>query len=47
MSQYEVAAAMRIKPDMTTIVADRIEGKDAPTPAASGTPTEAKKDDDK
>lgn len=33
MSQYEVAQAMRLKPDMTTIVTDRIEGRDVPTPA--------------
>ena len=33
MSQYEIAQAMRVKPDITTIVSDRIEGKDAPTPA--------------
>ena len=39
MTQYEVAQAMRVKPDITTIVSDRIEGKDEPTPA------EAKKDD--
>ena len=33
MTQYEVAQAMRIKPSITVIVSDRIEGKDAPTPA--------------
>ncbi len=43
MSQFEIAAAMRVKPDMATIVSDRIEGKDVPTPAEAGkTPTEAK-----
>lgn len=31
MSQYEFAKAMRVKPDLTTIVSDRIEGKDEPT----------------
>jgi hypothetical protein len=33
MSQFEVAQAMRVKPSITVIVSDRIEGKDAPTPA--------------
>ncbi|MEL7497183.1 MAG: hypothetical protein AAFN77_06200 [Planctomycetota bacterium] len=31
MSQYEMAQAMRLKPDLKTIVSDRIEGKDTPT----------------
>ncbi len=31
MSQYEIAQAMRVKPSLTTIISDRIEGKDAPT----------------
>jgi hypothetical protein len=35
MTQYEVAQAMRVKPSMTQIISDRIDGKDAPTPAAS------------
>ena len=43
MSQFEIAAAMRVKPDMATIVSDRIEGKDVPTPADAKVPTEAKK----
>ena len=34
MTQYETAQAMRVKPNLETIVDDRIEGKDAPTPAA-------------
>lgn len=33
MTQYEIAQAMRVKPDMKTIVEDRILGKDKPTPA--------------
>ena len=33
MTQYEIASAMRIKPDMKTIVEERILGKDEPTPA--------------
>ena len=33
MTQYEVAQAMRVKPNMKTIVEDRILGKDKPTPA--------------
>ncbi|MDG1873692.1 MAG: thioredoxin-like domain-containing protein [Mariniblastus sp.] len=35
MTQFEVAQAMRTKPDMVTIVDDRIRGKDVPTPATS------------
>jgi hypothetical protein len=31
MSQFEIAQAMRVKPSITVIVSDRIEGKDAPT----------------
>lgn len=31
MSQYEFAKSMRIKPDLETIISDRIEGKDEPT----------------
>ena len=41
MSQYEVAQAMRVKPTMAQIVSDRINGKDAPTPATQGEPTKA------
>ena len=33
MSQFEIAQAMQVKPSLTVIVTDRIEGKDAPTPA--------------
>ena len=33
MSQFEFAQAMRLQPELTTIVANRIEGKDTPTPA--------------
>lgn len=36
MSQFEVSQAMRVKPDLETIVEDRISGKDAPTPASPG-----------
>jgi hypothetical protein len=35
MTQYETAQAMRVKPNMTTIVEDRISGKDVPTPATA------------
>ena len=35
MSQFEVAQAMRIKPNLETIIEDRIAGKDAPTPASA------------
>jgi len=38
MSQFEVSQAMRIKPDLQTIVEDRISGKDAPTPATPQKP---------
>jgi len=31
MSQYEIAQAMRVKPTLTEIISDRIEGKDTPT----------------
>lgn len=33
MTQFEIAQAMRVKPSLTAIVSDRIEGKDNPTPA--------------
>lgn len=33
MTQYEIAQAMRVKPSLTAIISDRIEGKDTPTPA--------------
>ena len=41
MSQFEVAQAMRIKPNLETIVEDRISGKDAPTPASRTSPEDA------
>ena len=41
MSQYEISQAMRVKPDMITIVEDRISGKDVPTPAAAEKPGDA------
>ena len=34
MTQFEIAQAMRVKPSITAIVADRIEGRDTPTPAS-------------
>lgn len=43
MTQYEVSQAMRVKPDLATIVDDRISGKDVPTPATADKPTEAAK----
>jgi len=52
MTQYETAQAMQVKPNLETIVVDRIIGKDAPTPAApKGASSEAsassnKSDDD-
>lgn len=33
MTQYEIAQAMRVKSSLAVIIADRIEGKDQPTPA--------------
>lgn len=39
MTQYEFAQTMRIKPDLATIVSDRLLGRDSPTPAS---PTPAK-----
>ncbi len=33
MTQYEIAQAMRVKPSLTEIILDRIEGRDTPTPA--------------
>jgi len=44
MTQFEVSQAMRIKPDMITIVEDRISGKDVPTPAAAEKPKAGKRD---
>jgi len=41
MSQFEVSQAMRLKPNLETIVEDRISGKDQPTPAAAEEPTAA------
>ena len=38
MSQFEIAQAMRIKPNLETIVEDRIAGRDAPTPAPAKKP---------
>ena len=38
MSQFEIAQAMRIKPNLETIVEDRIAGRDAPTPASAKKP---------
>ncbi len=35
MSQFEIAQAMQNDPNLTLIVSDRIEGKDAPTPAVA------------
>ena len=45
MNQFEIAHAMRVKPSITVIVSDRIEGKDTPTPAAEK-PPEADKEKD-
>ena len=42
MSQYEIAQGMRVKPTLTQIVSDRIEGKDTPTLAE---PTKADGDE--
>lgn len=42
MSQFEIAQAMRVKPSITVIVSDRIEGKDAPT-VADDEPTKAER----
>ncbi|MFT5300091.1 MAG: hypothetical protein ACI814_000865 [Mariniblastus sp.] len=33
MSQFEIGQAMRLKPDLKTIIVDRIEGKDVPASA--------------
>ena len=38
MTQFEISQAMRVKPDMITIVEDRISGKDVPTPATPEEP---------
>lgn len=45
MTQYEVAQAMQVKPDMKTIVEDRILGKDTPTLAKPPTEATSKKPD--
>ncbi len=43
MSQYEIGQAMRIKPNLETIIEDRITGKDVPTPATAEKPEGAGK----
>ena len=41
MTQYEIAQAMRVKPDMITIVSDRLDDNDGPEPAQSEVGTES------
>ncbi len=43
MSQYNIALAFRVEPELSVIISNRIEGKDLPTPAAvPNTETEPK-----
>lgn len=44
MTQYEFFRNAQIKPTVTQIIQDRIEGKDTPTPATEPKPADAKKE---